>query len=126
MSAHSVCLKSASLGIAPCTVSAFWPAGDAVRTSGGLQRPEHAGLIRVAVVVGHVGLALLFNEHPLRGERMCAQAAAGALNHYLNSVELLQYPGMPCCRRDRFEPSCRLSGAPSGEGQSSALTLRRV
>jgi len=26
MSAHSDCLKSAALGIAPCSVSTFWPA----------------------------------------------------------------------------------------------------
>jgi len=35
-----------------------------------LQRPERAGLVRIVVVVGHVGLALLFDEHPLAGEQL--------------------------------------------------------
>ena len=29
--------------------------GDAVRTRGGLKRPEYTGLVRIAVAVGHVG-----------------------------------------------------------------------
>jgi len=44
--------------------------GDAVRTGGCLQRPEYAGLVRIAVVVGHVGLALLLDEHPPTGEQL--------------------------------------------------------
>jgi len=44
-----------------------WAKGDAVRTGGGLQRPERAGLVRIGVVVGHIGLVLLFDEHPLCG-----------------------------------------------------------
>jgi len=47
-----------------------WAEGDALRTGGGLQRPEYAGLVRIGVVVGHVGLALLFDEHPLAGEQL--------------------------------------------------------
>ena len=37
--------------------------GDAIGTRGCLQGPEYAGLVRIAVVVGHVGLALLLDEH---------------------------------------------------------------
>jgi hypothetical protein len=46
-----------------------WPEGDAVSARRSLQRPEHAGLVRIAVVVGQVGLALLFDEHPLAGKQ---------------------------------------------------------
>jgi hypothetical protein len=46
-----------------------WAEGDAVSAGGGLQRPEHPRLVRIGVGVGHVGLALLFDEHPLAGEQ---------------------------------------------------------
>jgi len=48
-------------------LSGAWAEGDAVSAGCGLQRPEHAGLVRIGVVVGHVGLALFFDEHPLCG-----------------------------------------------------------
>ena len=35
-----------------------------------LQQPAHAGLVRIGVVVGHVGSAPLFDEHPLAGEQL--------------------------------------------------------
>jgi hypothetical protein len=41
--------------------------GDAVCARCGLQRPERAGLVRITVVVGHVGRALLFDQHPPGG-----------------------------------------------------------
>ena len=44
--------------------------GDAVSTRGGLQRPERAGLVRITVVVGHVGRTLLFDQHPPTGEQL--------------------------------------------------------
>ncbi len=36
----------------------------------GLQRPERAGLVRITVVVGHVGRTLLFDQHPPTGEQL--------------------------------------------------------
>jgi len=44
--------------------STAWAEGDAVSARGCLQRPERAGLVRIAVAVSHIGLALLFDEHP--------------------------------------------------------------
>ena len=44
--------------------------GDAISTRCGLQRPEHTDLVRIGVVVGHVGLTLLFDEHPLAGAQL--------------------------------------------------------
>ena len=44
--------------------------GDAVSARCGLQRPERAGLVRIAVVVGHVGRTLLFDQHPPTGEHL--------------------------------------------------------
>ena len=79
MWAHNVCLKSASLGMpreglalasASPSRSTGPSAGRPARPSGSLQRPERAGFVRIAVVVGHGGLALLFDEHPLAGERL--------------------------------------------------------
>ena len=46
-----------------------WAEGDAVSARGGLQRPEHAGLVRIGVAVSHIGLALLFDKHPPTGEQ---------------------------------------------------------
>ena len=40
--------------------------GDAVSTRRSLQRPEHAGLVRITVVVGHVGRTLVFDQRPRR------------------------------------------------------------
>ena len=47
-----------------------WAEGDAVSTRGGLQRPERAGLVRITVVVGHVGRTLLFDQHPPTAEQL--------------------------------------------------------
>jgi hypothetical protein len=44
--------------------------GDAVRTRSSLQWPERAGLVGITIVVGHVRLALLFDEHPPTGEQL--------------------------------------------------------
>ena len=44
--------------------------GDAVSARGCLQRPECAGLVRIAIVVGHVRLALLFDQHPPTGQQL--------------------------------------------------------
>jgi hypothetical protein len=44
--------------------------GDAVSTGRSLQRPEHAGLVRIAIAVGHVGRTLLFDQHPPTGEQL--------------------------------------------------------
>ncbi len=49
-----------------------WAEGDAVGARGGLQRPEHAGLVRIGVVVGLAGLALLFDEHPPTVEQLAS------------------------------------------------------
>jgi hypothetical protein len=38
--------------------------GDAASARSGLQRPGRAGLVRITVVVGHVGRTLLFDQHP--------------------------------------------------------------
>jgi hypothetical protein len=43
--------------------------GNAVNTRRGLQRPEHAGLVRLSAFVRHVCRALLFDQHPLAGEQ---------------------------------------------------------
>ena len=40
--------------------------GDAIGTRRALQRPERAGLVRIAVVVGHVSRTLHFDQHPRR------------------------------------------------------------
>jgi hypothetical protein len=44
--------------------------GDAMRTRGGLQRPEHAGVVRVGIVVSHVGRAQLFDKKAAPGEQL--------------------------------------------------------
>ncbi len=49
-----------------------WAEGDAVGTRRGLQRPERAGLVRVCVVVGQVGLTFLFDQHPPTGEQLAS------------------------------------------------------
>ncbi|NDG38876.1 MAG: hypothetical protein EBY28_05650 [Betaproteobacteria bacterium] len=36
-----------------------WSEGDPVGARRGLQRPEHAGLVRITVVVGHVAVSLV-------------------------------------------------------------------
>ena len=62
MLAHSVFLKSFSLGMAPGTVSTLAgerAEGDSVSTGCGLKWREHAGLVRIAVAVNHVGRILL-------------------------------------------------------------------
>ena len=46
-----------------------WSEGDPIGARCGLQWPQHAGLVRIAVVVGHVGRTLLFDQHPLTGEQ---------------------------------------------------------
>ncbi len=46
------------------------PEGNTVSTRGGLQRPERTGLVRITVVVGHVGRTLLFDQHPPTGEQL--------------------------------------------------------
>lgn len=38
--------------------------GDAVGARRDLQRPEHAGFVQIAVVVGRIGRTPLFNQHP--------------------------------------------------------------
>jgi len=43
-----------------------WAEGDALLTGSGLQRPEHAGIVRMGVSVSHVGRTLLFDERPRR------------------------------------------------------------
>ena len=43
--------------------------GDAASTRRRLQRPERAGLVRIAAVVGHVGRTLLFDQHLPTGEQ---------------------------------------------------------
>jgi hypothetical protein len=40
------------------------PEGDPISTGRCLQRPERAGFLRVAVVVGHVSRTLLFDQNP--------------------------------------------------------------
>jgi len=47
-----------------------WAEGDTVGTRGCLQRPERAGLVRIAVAVSHIGLALLLDKHPPTGEQL--------------------------------------------------------
>jgi hypothetical protein len=44
--------------------------GYAVGTGRRLQRPERAGLVRIAVVVGQVRLALLFDQYIPKGEQL--------------------------------------------------------
>jgi hypothetical protein len=44
--------------------------GDAVSTGRSLQRPEHAGLVRIAIAVGRVGRTLLFDQHPPTREQL--------------------------------------------------------
>ena len=44
--------------------------GDAVSTGRSLQRLKRAGYVRITVVVGHVGRALLFDQHPPTGEHL--------------------------------------------------------
>ncbi|MDO9093884.1 MAG: hypothetical protein Q7U99_14755 [Rubrivivax sp.] len=44
-----------------------WAEGNAVSARRGLQRPEHASLVRIAVVVGHVGRAHSLDQHPPAG-----------------------------------------------------------
>ena len=46
--------------------------GDAVSTGRRLQRPERAGFVRIAVVVGHVSRTLLFDQHPPTGEQLAS------------------------------------------------------
>ena len=53
---------------APCTVSTFCPARPA-RPGRGLQRPERAGLVRIAFAVGHRGRTFLFDQQPTKGEQ---------------------------------------------------------
>jgi hypothetical protein len=36
----------------------------------GLQRPEHARLVRIGVAFGHVGVALFLDQHPFAGEQL--------------------------------------------------------
>jgi len=52
------------------TVCAWRGAGPLARR--GLQRPEHASLVRIAVVVSHAVLAMLFDEHTLAGEQLAS------------------------------------------------------
>ena len=53
--------------------------GNAIGTRCGVQRPEHADLIRVAVVVGHLGRALL-----------CAGANLGPLSTHEFYVAMIR------------------------------------
>ena len=41
-----------------------------IRTGGCLQRPQRVGLVRIAVAVSHISLALLFDKHPPTGEQL--------------------------------------------------------
>jgi hypothetical protein len=50
---------------------------DAVGTRCGLQRPERAGLVRIAVAVGHVSRTFRFDQHPQRVSRPINRAAVG-------------------------------------------------
>jgi len=43
---------------------------DAVSTRRHLQRPERAGLVRIAVVVGDVSRTFFFDQHPPAGEQL--------------------------------------------------------
>ena len=76
MSAQSVCLKSVSPGHGALErqhlMAGARAKDNAIGTRCGLQRPEHAGHIgvAVAVVVGHVGRTLFFDQHPATGEQL--------------------------------------------------------
>ena len=48
------------------------------RPGGGLQRPEHAGLVRIAVLVSRVGRALLFDQHTPPSEQFHRDTAQPA------------------------------------------------
>lgn len=44
--------------------------GNAIGTRCGLQQPELAGFVRIAVAGSHVGGTLLFDQHPSTGEQL--------------------------------------------------------
>ena len=46
--------------------------GDAIRTRGGLQRPERAGFVQIAVVVSQVGRTLLFDQRTPPGQQLAS------------------------------------------------------
>ena len=70
-------MASTASGLRRSIIESFWPARGPkamrpARPRGRLQGPEYAGLVRIAVVVGHVGLAVLLDEHRLAGEQLAS------------------------------------------------------
>jgi hypothetical protein len=55
-----------------------WTEGDAVGTCRGLQRPEHAGLVGIAVDVGHVRRTSSSTNTPRRVSSFIGQKLHGA------------------------------------------------
>ena len=99
LSVHSACLKSFSLGIAPCTVSTFWPGRGpkAMRrvhaaACKGLQRPERAARAR------HAG-----RRPPGAGRGGCRARSrhprAAGFSAFRRRTPTLQAAAHPACHR---------------------------